>query len=84
MRGFVTLFMMVLMVIVIIGVVGIPAIEGVGEAVIDTGMIPTEHESTIENIYQSAFVRVPLIAIAGTFVWAVLWYLRRQQTTGVR
>ena len=81
MKGFVTLFIMFMFVLVVIGVVGVPALEGVGEGVKDTGMLDSQYEDIIDNIYQAVFVRVPLITIFGMFIFGVVWYFRRQQTT---
>ena len=82
MRGLITLFFTVMAVVVLVGVVGIPMIEGIGESVKTYGTIDTiDGESTIDNIYQALFVRVPLILVFGMFAWGCMWYIRRQQTT---
>ena len=82
MRGLITLFFTVLAVVVLVGVVGIPMIEGVGETVKSHTVIDNiDGESTIDNIYQAMFVRVPLILVFGMFAWGCIWYIRRQQTT---
>lgn len=56
------------------------AIEGVGEAVIDTGTLDASQVAIVESFYRSLFIQVPLVAFFGVIGFAAAWYLRRQAT----
>lgn len=64
-----------------------PVIEGIGEEVktfdsIDDGSM--DGTSWINQTYDAIFVWVPLVAIGGMVLAAVVYYWRKEQARGVR
>lgn len=79
MRGVVNL-MFVAVSLVAVTLFAPAAIEGVGEAVIQTGSLSAAQEENVRAFYDAIFIQIPLVAFFGTLAFAIAWYIRRQVT----
>lgn len=82
MRGVVVVLIAVFTAALALFVAG-ATIAPVGDHVIehaDTSAI--DGESTIQSLYDTVFIWVPLVLIGGMALWAVAWYLRRERFVG--
>ena len=83
MRG-VVVFFMTLFAVVVMMLFAPPLIEGVGEEVKGYESVDQQGQDTINDIYTSVFVWIPMVFVFGFGVWGVAWYIRRNKVIGRR
>lgn len=83
MRG-VVVFFLTLFVVVVMMLVGPPVIENVGEEVKTYDSVDQQGKDTIDDLYTSVFVWIPMVLVFGFGVWGVAWYIRRNRVIGRR
>lgn len=81
MRG-VVVFFMTLFAVVVMMLFAPPVIEGVGENVKTFDSVDQQGQDTINDIYTSVFVWIPMVFVFGFGVWGVAWYIRRNKVIG--
>lgn len=83
MRG-VVVFFMTLFAVVVMMLFAPPLLEGVGENVKQFDSVDQQGEDTIDDLYTSIFVWIPMVLVFGFGVWGIAWYIRRNKVIGRR